>query len=133
MWTHPSVEDAVDCARLQVDLMERWVNEGVSEDEVAFAKSYLVKSHAFSVDTAEKRLDQRIEAAVLALPTHYHRDYLQRLSEVEADAVNTALPRRLDPSRLCLSILATAGDLEARLRESLSFDHFERRPFDQDG
>ncbi|MCC7536774.1 MAG: insulinase family protein, partial [Deltaproteobacteria bacterium] len=63
MWTFPAAKDAAACLGLQLSLFDRWVDKGITRKELSFAKSYLVKSHAFEIDTAEKRLEKRIDAA----------------------------------------------------------------------
>ena len=44
--------------------MERWVAGGVTAREVSFIQRYLVRSHAFDVDTAAKRVHQALDVAV---------------------------------------------------------------------
>ena len=45
--------------------MEAWVKDGVTPREVAFIQRYLVRSHAFEVDTAPKRLHQALDVELL--------------------------------------------------------------------
>ena len=41
---------------------------GVTPRELAFIQRYLVRSHAFDIDTAPKRLHQALDVELLGLP-----------------------------------------------------------------
>ncbi len=114
MWTAPGEADAPACLALQLDLLERLVNDGLTAEEVEFAKSYLARSHVFEVDTAEKRAHRELDAAVLALPDGYHASYLQRVAEVDVDRANAALRARLSADDLVIAAVGTrAASLDA--------------------
>ena len=61
MWTFPSAEDSAPCLKLTLDLMDAWVQGGVTPREVAFIERFLVRSYAFEIDTAAKRLHQALD------------------------------------------------------------------------
>ena len=44
------------------------MQQGVTARELAFIQRYLVRSHAFDVDTAAKRLHQALDVELLGLP-----------------------------------------------------------------
>ena len=65
MWTFPAAKDARQCVELQLRLYDDWVKNGVKPGELTRAKNFLIKSHAFEIDTAQKRLDSSaVESAV---------------------------------------------------------------------
>ena len=132
MWTFPAAGDAAACMALQIELMERWVSEGISQEELDFARAYLTRSHAFTVDTAEKRLEKSIDAELLQLPQHYFEHYLQNTGRVTVDEVNAALKKRLDPTDLAMAVVATGSELAPALRQLPGVEHLEVLPFDQD-
>ncbi len=119
MWTFPAADDAPACVALQLQLLERLVEQGVTARELAFARSYLTRSHAFEVDTAGKRLWQRVEVDLLDLPEDYYTRYLDRLGAVTLDEVNAALRKRLKTRDLILSVVCTASELRAPLEEAI--------------
>ena len=49
--------------------------DGLSDDEVAFAKGYLANSFAFNVATPEERLDLRVAVAVAGLAPNHAETY----------------------------------------------------------
>jgi zinc protease len=132
MWTFPAATDAAACIALQIELMEKWIDEGITAEELAFAQSYLVKSYAFAVDTADKRLEQAMEVRLYDLPLDYFKGYVERVSKVTLAEVNEALKRRLSAADLVFSVLATEADVGAALRGLPKLDSVSVVPFDLD-
>ncbi len=86
MWTFPSAEDAAPCLKLSVELLETWVSGGVTARELAFIQRYLVRSHAFEIDTATKRLHQALDVECISLPPDYFTGWLDRVRAVTAES-----------------------------------------------
>ena len=61
LWTFPKASDAAACITLELDLLAKWWKDGVTPKELAWAKRYLVRSHAFAIDTAGKRVGQMLD------------------------------------------------------------------------
>ncbi len=119
MWTFPSAKDAVPCIDLQLGLVQKLVRDGVTKKEVAFAQSFISKGHAFEVDTALKRLDQRVEQRLLELPRNYFPTYVDRIRAVTVDEVNAALRKRIEPRNLVIALVATADEVVPSLEKML--------------
>jgi len=131
MWTFPAAKDAVKCLSLQLDLYEKWVEDGVRPSELKRAKSYLVKSHAFEIDTPQKRLDQRIEAELFGLPSDYFDAFVQRVKHVTRDDANAALRKRLSTRDLAIGVVATASELREPLSQLPDLRELRVVPFDK--
>jgi zinc protease len=132
MWTFPAATDAAACIALQLQLMRDWIDGGIDEQELEFAKSYLVKSHAFSIDTAEKRLEQAMEVLLYELAPDYFTSYTKRVQAVSRAEVNEALRRRLSVDDLVLAVVATADEIGDAVREAAGATSSETVPFDVD-
>ena len=132
MWTFPAASDAAACVELQLELMANWVEHGIDDSELAFAKSFLVKSHAFSIDTAEKRLEQAIDVVLYDLPKTYYSAFTERVAAVTRAEVNAALVRRLSTKDLVLSVVATEAELGDPLRRAAGATSSEVVPYDID-
>jgi zinc protease len=132
MWTFPAASDAVPCIELELALMQEWIEKGISDEELAFAKSYLIKSHAFAVDTADKRLEQLVEVWLYDLPGDYFSGYTRRVEEVSREAVNAALLRRLSARDLVISVVCTEEELGDKLRGLPELASSEVVAFDAD-
>jgi len=120
VYTHPSVENARDCLALELDLVRAFVQRGVRPRELAFARSYLTKSHAFDRDTAAKRLEPRVEASLFKLPLAFFEDYAKNVAAVDAATASAAVARRLGGAGgaagdLTVTIVGPASRLERSL------------------
>jgi zinc protease len=132
MWTFPAASDAAACIELQLALMSDWVEKGIDDSELEFAKSYLVKSHAFSIDTADKRLEQILDVALYDLPPDYYSAFVERVQAVTRAEVNDALLKRLSPKDLVLSVVATESEIGDSLRKAAQTTSCEVIPYDVD-
>jgi len=129
VWTFPAAADATPCIELELSLLADWIERGITEDELAFAKSYLVKSHAFSVDTADKRVEQALDVWLYDLPADYFTAYTTRIEQVSVAQVNAALTRRLSSKNLVITVLATDSEIGAALRSLPDLDSVQVVPF----
>lgn len=132
MWTHPGAEQLLDCLRLELELLEAWVDEGLSDEEIQRASDYLVKSHAFDLETAEKRLEPQLETALYDLPPDYFPRFVEKVRAVTTAAAADAVRARIAKDDLAIALVATATDrlmagLEAlpgvRSVERISVEH----------
>ncbi|WP_437641324.1 M16 family metallopeptidase [Sorangium sp. So ce854] len=111
MWTAPAAQDAAACLSLELDLLEALRRDGITEDELTFVKRYLVRSHAFEIDTARKRVHQRLEEILYDLPEGYHDAYVQRVEAVTLEAANAALRRRIPEDDLVIGVVGTHAEI----------------------
>ncbi|HEY5956285.1 MAG TPA: insulinase family protein, partial [Polyangiaceae bacterium] len=131
LWTFPSKDDAAPCTKLMLDLLEALVEKGITPKELSFAKKSLMRSHAFSVDTASKRLGLALDTALLELPDQYYDEYEHRISSVTLEEANSALSERLDHSRLVIAMVGSAQELEPAVRAAVpNLDSVAVTPFD---
>jgi zinc protease len=112
MWTFPAATDAAACVALELELLEKLLREGVTEDEVAFAKGYLGQSWAFEIDTPSKRVRQIVDEDVLDLPSDYHSGYVEHIAAVTTAQANAALKARLSSEDLLIVVVGTAATLK---------------------
>lgn len=133
MWTFPAAADAGRCIALQLKMVKKLVEQGVTARELSFAKSYLGRSYAFETDTASKRLWHALDTRLLDLPQRYFKDYVDRVQAVTLDEVNDSLRRRIRPENLLVTVVATASEHRAALEKAIP-DLASTRvvPFDAD-
>jgi zinc protease len=111
MWTAPAARDAAACLALELELLSAWRAEGIAADELAFVKKYLVRSHAFDIDTARKRVHQQLEAELFDLPAGYHGEYLQRVEAVTLEQANAAVRARVPEDDLVIALVGTHSEI----------------------
>ncbi|MBM4359910.1 MAG: insulinase family protein [Deltaproteobacteria bacterium] len=128
----PAADDAVACLEVQLGLLDALVEGGIEAPELAFARDYARRSYAFEVDTAKKRLQQRLDRALLDLPDDFHAVMLERMAHVTVDETNRALRRRIDPRALWVSAVLTDANLGDAFRSALPWDEVVVQPYDRD-
>jgi zinc protease len=133
MWTFPAAEDAAPCLKLTLDLMAQWVQAGVTPREVAFIQRYLMRSHAFEVDTAPKRLHQALDIELLSLPADYHTQWIERVRAVTPEAAAAAVRNRIHPEDVLAVVVGTASQVLEPLKGAMpDAGDVSVVPFDQE-
>ena len=133
MGAAPGAADCAPCINLELKLLEDFVEKGITPRELAFIKNYLVRSHAFEVDTAPKRLGQVLEVELLDLPEDYHSKYLDHVKGVTLEVANAAIKERLTAKDLCVIVVGTASQILDPVIAAIPdlVDH-SVQPFDSD-
>jgi len=111
LWTFPAAKDASACIALELELLEAWREKGITPKELAFAKRYLVRSHAFDVDTPQKRVHQKLDVDLFDLPADYHANYIGHVQAVTLDTANEAVRRRVSSDDLVVSVVGTHAEI----------------------
>jgi zinc protease len=119
MWTFPAAEDAAVCLKLILALLEQWIDSGVLAREVAFIKRYLVRSHAFEVDTAAKRLHQGLDIELLSLPPDYYSAWIDHVRAVTPEGASASVKNRIRKEDLAIVVVGTASQVLEPLRDAV--------------
>jgi zinc protease len=106
--------------KLELDLLKAWRDEGITKSELAWAKRYLVRSHAFAVDTAAKRVGLKLEADLYQLPAGYHEEYLERIQAVTLEQANLALKDRISADDLLVCVVGTEQEIGGAVRDAIA-------------
>jgi zinc protease len=129
----PGAADCAPCVELELELLENFVGRGITKKELGFIKNYLVRSYAFEVDTAPKRLGQAVETALLELPADYHTRYVDHVRDVTLERANAAAAARLSAKDVVIIVVGTASDtLEAVQQKIPDLASTDVVPFDAD-
>jgi zinc protease len=111
MWTFPKADDAAPCIELQLGMLHALRDKGITKKELSWAKKYLVRSHAFALDTAAKRVGLLLDSELYGLPAGYYEDYVERIKAVTWEQANAAAAARLSESDLLVTVVGTAGQI----------------------
>ena len=111
LWTFPAAKDAAACIKLERELAEAWREQGITHRELAFAKRYLVRSHAFDIDTPQKRVHQKLDVDLFDLPADYHEKYVDHVQSVTLDEANDAIRRRVSDADFVVSVVGTHAEI----------------------
>jgi zinc protease len=120
MGAAPAAGDAGPCLKLMLELMATWVSDGVTPGEVTFIKNYLVRSHAFEVDTATKRLHHALDVELLRLPPDYYSSWTKRVRSVTPKAASAAVKSRIHPGDVTIVVVGTAAEVLEPLKGAVA-------------
>ena len=111
VWTFPASKDAAACIQLELELLDAWREKGVVARELGFTKRYLVRSHAFDVDTPTKRVHQKLDVDLFDLPPDHHSHYVEHVRAVTLDAANRAVARHITSADIVIAVVATHREI----------------------
>jgi zinc protease len=119
MWAAPKASDGPLCMSLMLDQLHEVREKGITADELAFVKKYLIRSHAFEVDTARKRAHRKLDAALFDLPEGYYERQNERIEAVTLDDANTALRNRLSEDDMVIAVVGTHAEHGKSITDSI--------------
>lgn len=131
MSTAPAAEYSADCAALQLDLLERWVERGTTKADLKFAQRYLINSHCFDRDTPSKRVESRVDVELLNIPRSYVDKYDELIGRVTREQANDATRARISPRDLTIVVVATASEVAPAFERLPGVRSLEVVPFDR--
>lgn len=132
MRTFPAAKDAPACIALQLRLLQQWIDKGISARDLKLAKSYLIKSHPFEFDTAQKRLDQAIDEIIFGLPRGFTDAFPGRVADVTRESARDAVHNRISARDQLIVVVATASELLPKLEKLPGLTDLQVIPYDQD-
>ncbi|HEU4611987.1 MAG TPA: pitrilysin family protein, partial [Kofleriaceae bacterium] len=115
IWTAAAIDVAGSAAALILDLLADYAAHGPTDDEVDFARSYLVGAMPFHVATARQRMQLAVRDAVFELPGGYTARLPEALGELTAADVRAACQRHLRPDDAVTVAVTTAEHAERAL------------------
>jgi zinc protease len=131
--TFPAATDAAACLALELDLMQKWVEGGITPRELSFIKNYLVRSFAFEIDTPIKRLHQALDIELLGLAPDYYATHTDKTKEVTPELANEAVKRRISTEDLTIVVVGTAAQVAADIEKAVpGLASMDIVPFDRD-
>lgn len=134
MWTAPEAKVGPDCAALNIALLEKLVENGYKDKDIAFVRNFMARSFAFEVDTPQKRMNHAMEVHLLGLPSNYYGKYLESVRSVTAEGAARAVRNRLDPADLVIAATGTKDEHLAALEKAIpNLASTTVVPFDADG
>lgn len=129
----PGSADCAPCVALELELLTDFVEKGITKRELTFIKNYLVRSYAFEVDTAPKRLGQDIETELLELPADYHTRYVDHVKAITLESANASTSTRLSANNVVIIVVGTAADTLAAVEKAIpNLASTKVVPFDED-
>jgi zinc protease len=111
----PTSTYAPETVALLLSEFDRFVHEGLRDDEIEFARSYLVNAYPFRIETPGLRASQWVQSRLLGRPEDYVAQYVPRLKALSCDEVRDAVRRRLTPADLLVVMVCTADEVRPKM------------------
>lgn len=122
----PNAEKVLETLEIAQQVLDTWIREGVTAEEVSFAKEYLTNQFHFRSETPASELNQHMVYRLAGRPPEYLDTWLDELKSVAVPEVNRAVKARFEGARWYVGIVATVTDeLKEQFRETMKPDQFK--------
>ena len=118
IWTAAAIDVAGSAVALTLELLADYAARGPTDDEVDFARSYLVGAMPFHVATARQRMQLAVRDAVFELPAGYTSRLPEVLGQLTAADVRAACKRHLRPEDAVTVAVTTAEHAQRALSDA---------------
>jgi len=118
IWMAAGIDVAGPAVALTLELFADYAAKGPSDDEVDFARSYLVGAMPFHVATARQRMQLAVRDAVFDLPSGFTAKLPEDLGALAASDVRAACARHLRPDDAVTVVVTTAGAAQEALAKA---------------
>lgn len=108
IWMAAGIDVAGPAVALTLDLFADYAAHGPTDDEVDFARSYLVGAMPFHVATARQRMQLAVRDAVFDLPAGFTAKLPEALAALTAEDVRAACKQHLRPENAVTVAVTTA-------------------------
>jgi zinc protease len=118
IWMAAGIDVAGQAVALTLDLFADYAANGPTDDEVDFARSYLIGAMPFHVATARQRMQLAVRDAVFELPPGYTANLPEALGALTAEDVRAACRRNLRPDDAVTVAVTTADEAQQALGQA---------------
>ncbi|HEX7840601.1 MAG TPA: pitrilysin family protein [Kofleriaceae bacterium] len=118
IWMAAAIDVAGPAVALTLELFADYAAHGPTDDEIDFARSYLVGAMPFHVATARQRMQLAVRDAVFDLPAGFTARLPEALAQLAADDVRAACRRQLRPDAVVTVAVTTADQAGAALEQA---------------
>ena len=108
IWTAAAIDVAGSAVALTLELYAEYADKGPTDDEVDFARSYLIGAMPFHVATARQRMQLAVRDALFELPAGYTARLPEALGQLTAAEVRAACARQFHPDNTVTVAVTTA-------------------------
>jgi zinc protease len=115
MWMATAIDVSAEAVALTLQLFADLAARGLGDDELDFARSYLVGSMPFHLATARQRMQLAVRDAAYGLPWDYTATLPAKLGELSAADLRAAAARALRPDDAVTVAVTTSKETRAAL------------------
>jgi zinc protease len=118
IWMAAAIDVAGPAVALTLELFADYAARGPTDDEVDFARRYLVGAMPFHVATARQRMQLAVRDAVFDLPAGFTARLPEALAALAASDVRAACQRQLRPDEIVTVAVTTAEQAGSALAQA---------------
>jgi zinc protease len=118
IWMAAAIDVAGPAVALTLELLADYAAHGPTDEEVDFARSYLVGAMPFHVATARQRMQLAVRDAVFDLPAGFTARLPEALAALGASDVRAACQRQLRPDQVVTVAVTTADQAGSALGQA---------------
>jgi zinc protease len=115
LWTAAAIDVAGPAIGLALELYADYATNGPTDEEVEFARSYLVGAMPFHVATSRQRMQLAVRDSVFDLPPGYSARLPDQLAHLGGADVRAACARHMRPNDTVTVAVTTADQARAAL------------------
>ncbi|MDP6946883.1 MAG: pitrilysin family protein, partial [Myxococcota bacterium] len=108
---YPGHDDTIPALEVADDLFRTYCSEGPTAEELEASRRYIVNSHPMSLETAEKRLHERLACRLLGREDGWSETFVPAVQALTLDDLNRAIERHLSPDDVFTTVVCTAAPL----------------------
>lgn len=117
LYTFPSPEHAAQAIPKALELLEEFIEKGITPKETQDAISALTAGYSFEVSTASKRLGFKLREKITGRKFLEVEPYQQILKNLKTDQINQIIKNRLSTNNLAISVVGDAKKLKPILKK----------------
>jgi zinc protease len=107
--TDTAVENSAAAIEAMFKVFEDVRRENVTDAELAESKLRVAGRMVMQMQTIEQQAERRLEGILNGYPADYFDKYAQRVSEVTAEQIRSAMTKYVDPGVMQIVVVAPAG------------------------
>lgn len=110
-------ESTAECVGLMLKMMEEVRKEGITQEELSWAKSSITNNFIFEFSSAAQIVSRKIAFAYDKLPQEFLETYRQRIAAVTPEEVQGVAEKYLHPDRMVILVVGKGGRFDRPLSE----------------
>lgn len=117
LYTFPSPEHATKAIPKALELLEEFIENGITQEETQNAVSALTQGYPFELSTALKRLSFRLREKMTGRKFLRVDSYQQMLKNFKTDQINQIIKNKLSTKNVAISVVGDAKKLKPILKK----------------
>ena len=113
--TGTPVDKSADAISAMFEVFDKMRQADVTDVELADAKRRVAGGMVMQMQTIGQQADRRLEGILNGYPADYYDKYAQRVSEVTADQIKSAMEKYVDPKVMQIVVVAPAEQSKEKL------------------